>query len=43
MVMAMSLELRNVTKRYPNGAVGALEVDLEVDAGQFVGCPRPIR
>jgi len=32
----MSLELRNATKTYPNGAVGALGVDLEVEAGQFV-------
>jgi putative ABC transport system ATP-binding protein len=32
----MSLELRNVTKRYPNGAIGALGVDLEVSTGTFV-------
>ncbi len=32
----MSLELRNATKTYPNGAVGALGVDLEVETGQFV-------
>ncbi len=32
----MSLELRHVTKRYPNGAVGALNVDLEVAPGTFV-------
>lgn len=32
----MSLELRGVTKKYPNGAVGALDVDLEVEPGSFV-------
>ena len=32
----MSLELKGVTKRYPNGAVGALDVDLEVGTGTFV-------
>lgn len=32
----MSLELRNVSKRYPNGAIGAVDVDLTVDHGQFV-------
>lgn len=32
----MSLELRNATKRYPNGAVGAFGVDLEVATGTFV-------
>ena len=32
----MSLELRNATKTYPNGAVGALGVDLSVDVGSFV-------
>lgn len=32
----MSLELKGVTKRYPNGAVGALDVDLRVPNGQFV-------
>ncbi|MEN8040640.1 MAG: ABC transporter ATP-binding protein [Actinomycetota bacterium] len=32
----MSLELRGVTKRYPNGAIGALNVDLNVPLGQFV-------
>lgn len=34
--MGMSLELRGVTKRYPNGAVGAIDVDLEVGVGEFV-------
>lgn len=32
----MSLELRNATKTYPNGAVGALNVDLSVATGTFV-------
>lgn len=32
----MSLELRNVSRRYPNGAVGALDVNLTVDSGSFV-------
>ena len=32
----MSLELRNATKKYPNGAVGALGVDLAVETGTFV-------
>ena len=32
----MSLELRNATKKYPNGAVGALGVDLAVETGSFV-------
>lgn len=32
----MSLELRGVTKKYPNGAVGALDVDLKVEPGSFV-------
>lgn len=32
----MTLELRNVTKRYPNGGVGALNVDLRVPEGEFV-------
>lgn len=32
----MSLELRGVTKRYPNGAVGAVDVDLLVENGSFV-------
>lgn len=32
----MSLELRGASKRYPNGAVGALDVDLTVETGSFV-------
>lgn len=32
----MSLELRDVSRRYPNGAVGALHVDLTVESGSFV-------
>ncbi len=32
----MSLELRGASKRYPNGAVGADNVDLDVAAGSFV-------
>lgn len=32
----MSLELKHVTKRYPNGAIGALDVSLRVDDGEFV-------
>jgi len=32
----MGLELRQVSKRYSNGAVGARDVDLTVNAGEFV-------
>ena len=32
----MGLELRQVSKRYPNGAIGARNFDLAVEAGQFV-------
>ncbi len=32
----MALELRSVTKRYPGGAVGAREVSLAVEPGEFV-------
>ena len=32
----MSLELKNVTKRYPNGALGAVDVDLRIQKGEFV-------
>jgi putative ABC transport system ATP-binding protein len=32
----MSLELQHVTKQYPNGAIGALDVSLRVDDGEFV-------
>ncbi|MEN8235215.1 MAG: ABC transporter ATP-binding protein [Actinomycetota bacterium] len=32
----MSLVLRNVSKKYPNGSIGALDVDLTVERGTFV-------
>jgi ABC-type lipoprotein export system ATPase subunit len=32
----VSLELRKVTKRFPNGAVGAIDVDLSIEDGSFV-------
>ena len=32
----MSLEMRGVSKQYPNGAIGAADVDLAVDTGTFV-------
>ncbi len=32
----MSLVLRNVSKKYSNGAIGAVDVDLTVDQGSFV-------
>ena len=32
----MSLELRNVSKTYSNGAIGARHVDLAVGVGSFV-------
>lgn len=32
----MSLELRNASKRYPNGAIGADKVDLTIEVGNFV-------
>ncbi len=32
----MAIELRGVTKRYPNGAIGALDVDLVTRPGEFV-------
>lgn len=32
----MSLEMKGVTKRYPNGSVGALDVDMSVANGEFV-------
>jgi len=32
----VSLELRKVTKRFPNGAVGAIDVDLNIEDGSFV-------
>ena len=33
----MSLELANVTKYYPGGAVGAESVSLTIEPGEFVG------
>jgi putative ABC transport system ATP-binding protein len=32
----MSIELRGVSKRYPNGAIGAADVDLVTKPGEFV-------
>jgi ABC-type lipoprotein export system ATPase subunit len=32
----MGLELRQVSKRYANGAIGARDVDLVIPAGEFV-------
>ena len=32
----MAIELRGVSKRYPNGAIGALDVDLVTKPGEFV-------
>jgi len=32
----MAIELRGVSKRYPNGAIGALDVDLATEPGEFV-------
>ncbi|MCP4307434.1 MAG: ABC transporter ATP-binding protein [bacterium] len=32
----MAIELRNVSKRYPNGAVGALDVNLTTNPGEFI-------
>ncbi len=32
----MAIELRRVSKRYPNGAIGALDVNLTTEAGEFV-------
>jgi putative ABC transport system ATP-binding protein len=32
----MAIELRGVSKRYPNGAIGALDVDLVTRPGEFV-------
>lgn len=37
----MSLELRGVTKRYPNGAIGALDVDLSIGSGMFAALYGP--
>lgn len=32
----MAIELRNVSKRYPNGAIGALDVNLTTEPGEFI-------
>ena len=32
----MSIELRGISKRYPNGAIGAIDVDLKTQEGEFV-------
>jgi putative ABC transport system ATP-binding protein len=32
----MAIELRGVSKRYPNGAIGAIDVDLVAEPGEFV-------
>lgn len=32
----MAIELRGVSKRYPNGAIGAIDVDLTTKPGEFV-------
>lgn len=32
----MAIELRGVSKRYPNGAIGAVDVDLTTPPGEFV-------
>jgi putative ABC transport system ATP-binding protein len=32
----MAIELRGVSKRYPNGAIGAIDVDLVTEPGEFV-------
>ena len=32
----MAIELRGVSKRYPNGAIGAVDVDLTTQPGEFV-------
>ncbi len=32
----MAIELRGVSKRYPNGAIGARSVDLKTEPGEFV-------
>ncbi len=32
----MAIELRQISKRYPNGAVGAVDVDLTTEPGEFV-------
>ncbi len=32
----MAIELTGISKHYPNGAVGAADVDLRIDPGEFV-------
>ena len=32
----MAIELRGINKRYANGAIGAVDVDLETQPGEFV-------
>ena len=32
----MAIELRGVSKRYPNGAIGAIDVDLRTESGEFI-------
>ncbi len=32
----MAIELRQINKRYPNGAIGAIDVDLTTEPGEFV-------
>ena len=32
----MAIELRGISKRYPNGAIGAVDVDLKTQEGEFV-------
>ena len=32
----MAIELRGISKRYPNGAIGAVDVDLTTEPGEFV-------
>lgn len=32
----MAIEMRGVSKRYPNGAIGAIDVDLKTESGEFV-------
>ena len=32
----MAIELRGISKRYPNGAIGAVDVDLTTEPGEFI-------
>ncbi|MCP4304109.1 MAG: ATP-binding cassette domain-containing protein, partial [bacterium] len=32
----MAIEFRNVSKRYPNGAIGAIDVNLTTEPGEFI-------